>query len=116
MIYGLINSFKILPIGGVIAVVTFNSIEDKIVKFFFRNYSEKSNSSRYLPNSQKEHQLFKLFNKKPILPSGLEVKTNLRSRSAKLRYAIKISDKNDFSELIRKFNKYISVEELFKKL
>ena len=35
LIYGLINSFKILPLGGIIVVVTFHSIEDKIVKFFF---------------------------------------------------------------------------------
>ena len=35
LIYGLINSFKILPIGGIIVVITFHSIEDKIVKFFF---------------------------------------------------------------------------------
>ena len=41
LIYGLINSFKLIPIGGVIVVVTFQSIEDKIVKFFFKHYSEK---------------------------------------------------------------------------
>ena len=51
LIYGLINSFKILPIGGVIVIVTFHSIEDRIVKFFLRNYSENKNTSRYLPSS-----------------------------------------------------------------
>ena len=49
LIYGLINSFKILPIGGIIAVVTFHSLEDKIVKFFFKYYSENKQSSRYMP-------------------------------------------------------------------
>ena len=38
LIYGLINSFKILPVGGVIVIVTFHSIEDQIVKFFLKNY------------------------------------------------------------------------------
>ena len=51
LIYGLINAYNILPIGGLIAVVTFHSIEDKIVKFFLKEYSEIKNSSRYLPKS-----------------------------------------------------------------
>ncbi len=55
LIYGLINSFRILPIGGIIAVVTFHSLEDKIVKFFFKHYSENKNSSRYLPNVKKKN-------------------------------------------------------------
>ena len=41
LIYGLINSFKLLPIGGIMVIITFHSIEDKIVKYFFKNYSEK---------------------------------------------------------------------------
>ncbi len=49
LIYGLIKAYNILPVGGAIAVVTFHSIEDKIVKFFFKEYSEVKNSSRYLP-------------------------------------------------------------------
>ena len=49
LIYGLINGFKLLPVGGVIIIVTFHSIEDKIVKFFLKNYSENKNVSRYLP-------------------------------------------------------------------
>ena len=47
LIYGLINSFKILPIGGIIVVVSFHSLEDKIIKYFFKNYSEVKNNSRY---------------------------------------------------------------------
>ena len=41
LIYGLINSFKLLPVGGVVAIVTFHSIEDKIVKFFFEKLFRK---------------------------------------------------------------------------
>ena len=48
----LIKSFHLIPIGGVIAVVTFHSIEDKIVKFFFKHYSEQKNSSRYFPEAK----------------------------------------------------------------
>ncbi len=44
LIYGLINSFKILPIGGMIVIVTFHSIEDKIVKFFFKKLLRKKKS------------------------------------------------------------------------
>ena len=46
LINALVNSFNLIPIGGIIAVVTFHSIEDKIVKFFFKHYSEQRNSSR----------------------------------------------------------------------
>ena len=48
LIYGLINSFKLLPVGGAVIIVTFHSIEDRIVKFFLKNYSENKNVSRYL--------------------------------------------------------------------
>ena len=57
LIYGLINAFFLIPIGGIIAVVTFHSIEDKIVKFFFKNYSELKNSSRYLPSKENNNIL-----------------------------------------------------------
>ena len=50
LIYGLINAYRILPINSFIIVVTFHSLEDKIVKFFFKNYSEDKKGSRYLPN------------------------------------------------------------------
>ncbi len=112
LINGLINSFKIIPIGGIIVVVTFHSIEDKIVKFFFKNYSEKSSSSRYLPIISNENRLFKLNKRKPIIPSNTELNINPSSRSAKLRYGIKISNKSDFSKLIKKFSYLINIENM----
>ena len=114
LIYGLINSFKILPIGGMIVIVTFHSIEDKIVKFFFKNYSENKKVSRYLPLKEEKKNLFKLINKKPIIPSASEIKFNPASRSAKLRYGIKLNNHFDFSELTKKFNYLLDVEKLAK--
>jgi len=116
LIYGLINSFKILPIGGMIIIVTFHSIEDKIVKFFLKNYSENKKVSRYLPLKEEKKSLFKLITKKPIIPSQKELKLNPASRSAKLRYGIKINHNYDFSEFIYKFNYLLETESLYKKI
>ena len=74
---------------GVLVVVTFHSIEDKIVKYFFKSLSEKKSVSRYVPKVDQPDTLFELMEKKPITPSQEELKTNLPSRSAKLRYVIK---------------------------
>ena len=112
LIYGLIKAYNILPVGGVIAVVTFHSIEDKIVKFFFKNYSENKNTSRYLPSESEKKKLFKLIKKKPIIPQKKELDLNPPSRSAKLRYGIKISNHSDFSEFIKKFSHFLEVESL----
>ena len=116
LIYGLINSFKLLPIGGIIVIVTFHSIEDRIVKFFLRNYSENKNVSRYLPSKVKKKNLFKLINKKPIIPSTNEIKINPASRSAKLRYGIKLNNHFDFSEFLQKFNYLLDIEKLARDL
>ena len=112
LIYGLINSFKILPVGGVIVIVTFHSIEDQIVKFFLKNYSENKNVSRYLPSRVEKKNLFKLIDKKPIIPNEEEITINPASRSAKLRYGIKLNNHFDFSEFIKKFNYLLKVEKL----
>ena len=116
LIYGLINSYKILPVGGIIAVVTFHSLEDKIVKFFFKNYSEIQNKSRYLPNVKDQKILFKLKSKKPIYPSEKEVQMNAPSRSAKLRYGIKLSHNSDFDDFIKKFQYLIDIENMSEKI
>ena len=111
LIYGLIKSFKILPIGGIIAVVTFHSLEDKIVKFFFKNYSDKKNTSRYLPDVKKNNCL-KLKKTKPIFPTLNEIKINPASRSAKLRFAIKVKENINFSEMFEKFDHLLKIENL----
>ena len=49
LIFGLINATKVLKKDGVLAVVTFHSLEDKIVKYFFKSLSEKKSISRYVP-------------------------------------------------------------------
>ena len=51
LIYGLINAAKILKKDGVLAVVTFHSLEDKIVKYFLKSLSENKSISRYTPLS-----------------------------------------------------------------
>ena len=108
----LIYSYNLIPVGGIIAVVSFHSIEDRIVKFFFKHYSEQRNSSRYLPETEIPEKCFKLINKKPILPSSSEIKKNPPSRSAKLRYGIKTNDKCDFREFREKFRNLINIEDL----
>ena len=116
LIYGLINSFKLLPVGGVVAIVTFHSIEDKIVKFFLKNYSENKNYSRYLPARIEKKILFKLIDKKPIIPNNKELNLNPASRSAKLRYGVKLNNHSDFSEFVKKFSYLLEVENFFEKI
>ena len=116
LIFGLINAFKILPIGGMLIVISFHSIEDRIVKSFLRFFSENKNSSRYLPINEKRKQLFKLLQRKPILPSKEEIKINKPSRSAKLRYAVKIHHEEDFNQFINIFKNLLEVENLSEKI
>ena len=112
LINGLINAYNILPIGGLIAVVTFHSIEDKIVKFFFKEYSEVRNSSRYLPDNILVKKYFDQTKKKPIIPSFNEVKLNPPSRSAKLRFAYKLENGCDFKNFVNNFSYLRDVENL----
>ena len=117
LIYGLINAAKILKKDGIIAVVTFHSLEDKIVKYFFKSLSENKSISRYLPLSEQKINLFKTLSKKPILPSKKEIEENPPSRSAKLRYAIKKEDFYEFeTDILEKFEHLIKIENFSKKL
>ena len=117
LINGLISAVKILDKNGFIVVITFHSLEDKIVKYFFKSLSENKKVSRYLPKAPERKKILKLIKKKPIFPSKKEIKINPQSRSAKLRYAIK--DEN-FSELktdiFEKFKYLLDIENYSEKL
>ena len=76
LIYGLIKSVKILEKNGLIVVVSFHSLEDKIIKYFFKSLSEQNKISRYYPEPLKEKKVLKIGTKKPILPSKDEIKIN----------------------------------------
>ncbi len=117
LIYGLINSTKVLKKNGVIAVVTFHSLEDKIVKYFFKNLSENKSVSRYEPKIEQNELMFLMPQKKPIIPSGKEIKENPPSRSAKLRYLIKTTDSHEIkTDIIEKFSYLLEIEKLGSKL
>ena len=117
LIYGLINAAKVVKKDGVIAVVTFHSLEDKIVKYFFKSLSENKSISRYMPKNEEKVNLFKSINKKPITPSANEIKENPPSRSAKLRYVIKKEEFYDFeTDILDKFKYLIEIENLSNKL
>ena len=117
LINGLINSAKILKKNGILAVVTFHSLEDKIVKYFFKSLSENKSISRYEPKVQQKKISFKMPLKKPIVPSDRELKENPPSRSAKLRYLIKHEDDYEIeSDILNKFSELIEIENLGLKL
>ena len=117
LIYGLINAAKVLKKDGILTVVTFHSLEDKIVKYFFKSLSENKSISRYVPVTEQPDTLFILPQKKAIVPTETEVSENLPSRSAKLRYGIKKSDFYDFeTDILNQFKYLIEIENLGDKL
>jgi 16S rRNA (cytosine1402-N4)-methyltransferase len=73
---GLNQALAVLKKGGRLAVISFHSLEDRIVKNFFRD--------------QEKRNTLKIITKKPVIPSLKEVKLNPNSRSAKMRVALKI--------------------------
>lgn len=113
LILGLIEAAKLLSNGGILIVVSFHSLEDRIVKNFFNLYSNlRKNPSRYLPIKKNKSSLFKLVSKKPLVANMKEIKENIRSRSAKLRYAIR--NNNSFfypNEFKNKFVNYFKLED-----
>ena len=117
LINGLIIATKVLEKDGILAVVTFHSLEDKIVKYFFKSLSENKSISRYMPKMEQSDILFKNISKKPIIPSAKELKENIPSRSAKLRYVIKKKDFYEFeTDIFEKFRYLLEIENLGNKL
>ena len=117
LINGLIAASKVLKKDGVLAVVTFHSLEDRIVKYFFKSLSEKRSVSRYVPKIDQPDTLFRLLEKKPKTPSAKELRENIPSRSAKLRYVIKKKNFYDFeTDVFKKFEFLTQIENLGNKL
>lgn len=76
------EAIKRLSPQGRIGVISFHSLEDRIVKNVFR-------SAAHVPKKSDMPAVLRLLTKKPLVPSFLEMKSNPRSRSAKLRFAEK---------------------------
>ncbi len=113
LINGIIAATKKLKPGGKILIISFHSIEDKIVKYLFTNFSQnKSKPSRYFPeNKIDDLALFNEYKNKVFRPSKKEIDLNNRSRSAKLRFAIRSQNKFKHPKtFIEKFKNYLDVE------
>lgn len=81
---GLISALELLSSKGRICVITFNSLEDRIVKNIFKKCTFEGEGSRVLP-TEKIDVNYRLVNRKVIIPSEDEIERNPRSKSAKLR-------------------------------
>ena len=85
---GLSAAEKILRQGGRLAVVSFHSLEDRIVKRFLRDASVSGGGSRHMPEAEPRPPVFTAVSK-AVRPSEQEVNDNPRARSATLRYAVR---------------------------
>lgn len=84
---GLVAAERILKPGGRLVVVSFHSLEDRIVKTFLAARSGASGGSRHLPEKTREVATFRTLTRRPVTPDSAEVHENPRARSAKLRAA-----------------------------
>ena len=88
---GLEQAMSMLSSKGRCEVITFHSLEDRIVKKIFKNATDNgSDSIKGLVNLNQKEVLFKLVNKHPIVASDAELERNNRAHSAKLRIIEKI--------------------------
>ena len=115
LIEGITKATKFIKTGGKIIIVSFHSIEDKIVKFYFSNYSQnRSKPSRYIPIvEQSKNIFFENYRNKFLIPTDQEIKRNPPSRSAKLRFVVRNKEIfYDPTDLKIKFKKYLDLESL----
>ena len=112
LIEGMIKATKILKPGGKLVILSFHSIEDKIIKFYFKNFSKnRSRSNKYLPENS-SLSLFDNYKNKILKASIKELNRNPRSRSAKLRVATRSTEKFfDPKELRIKFKNLTDLEK-----
>lgn len=85
------QAIELLALNGRVSVITFHSLEDRIVKTMYKEFSTPKDMPPGLPVVPEEFQpVLKLVNRKPIIPSEEELQDNNRARSAKLRIAEKV--------------------------
>ena len=87
---GITSAIDMLNVGGRLCVITFHSLEDKIVKNIFKKYSEADSKFAKLPYVPDEYAPKIKIISKGITPSEEEIRENNRSRSARLRVVEKI--------------------------
>ena len=93
------DALDMLDINGVIAVISFHSLEDRIVKNIFKERTYIDEKIKGLPNiSEDLLPDYEIVNRKPITPSEEELERNPRSRSAKLRVIKRIKRKEETHE------------------
>ena len=85
LIEGVTKAMDLLSAEGRIGVISFHSLEDRIVKNIFRNAATPIREGK-----EKLVPMMKLLTKKPLIPSLAEIRRNHRARSTKLRFAEKI--------------------------
>jgi 16S rRNA (cytosine1402-N4)-methyltransferase len=79
------KALKLLKPMGRLLVISFHSLEDRIVKDLFNEYAKEKSSNRFLPPVSNPRLDYQLITKKPITASGQEIDSNYRAHSAKLR-------------------------------
>ncbi len=89
----LAHSVKILKPGGRLVIISYHSLEDRMVKNFIRYGNLEGKLHKDIYGNYK--LLYRSITKKPIVPAETEIRENNRARSARLRIAEKITDQND---------------------
>lgn len=82
---------RVLKPGGRLAVVSFHSLEDRIVKNFLNERAKAGGGSRHLPEVSQAAPSFEILTRRPVVPTEAEISANPRARSAKLRGAERTS-------------------------